>query len=81
MTAVGQEARVGMTADEVYSKIDWEGGIYGALQYGLSARDIADPDLARAWDELSTRFNHVDEEARGFMRILEGKALSEQRSV
>lgn len=70
-----------MTADEVYSKIDWEGGVYGALQYGLSANDIADEDLARGWDELSRRFNVVDEEARGFMRLLESRVLAEQNSL
>lgn len=39
---------------EVANKVDSEGGIIDALVWGLSAEDIADPELADAWRELET---------------------------
>jgi hypothetical protein len=32
------------------------GGILGALEYGLAADDIADPELANAWRQLEDRY-------------------------
>jgi len=33
-------------------KIRWEGGVMGALDYGLKPDDIGDPELRAAWQEL-----------------------------
>ncbi len=33
-------------------KINWEGGVLAALDYGLLPEDIADHDLRAAWAEL-----------------------------
>ncbi len=45
-----------MTPREFAGKVDWEGGIVSALEYGLHARSLADtPDagpLREAWAEL-----------------------------
>jgi hypothetical protein len=43
-----------MTEEEFINKIAWEGGIIGALTYGLRASDLADQDsdLAKAWRHL-----------------------------
>ena len=34
------------------SKIQWEGGVIGALEYGLKPDDIGDPELRAAWQQL-----------------------------
>jgi len=33
-------------------KVDWEGGVLGALQYGVTCDDIADAALARRWAKI-----------------------------
>lgn len=33
-------------------KIEWEGGVLDALQYGIHASDIDDPELRALWAEL-----------------------------
>ena len=38
-----------MTTARLAQKIEWEGGVLGALEYGIMAEDIADPALAAAW--------------------------------
>jgi hypothetical protein len=30
-------------------KVDWEGGLLAALQYGVRSEQIADPELAAKW--------------------------------
>ena len=43
-----------MTEEEFANKIEWEGGIIGALEYGLRAKDLADrnSELYTAWKDL-----------------------------
>ena len=40
-----------MSLADVKAKVEWEGGIGAALNYGLRAEDIADPALAKLWAE------------------------------
>jgi hypothetical protein len=43
------------------SKIDWEGGVYGALEYGLTARDYDLPKhLVDSWNEIRELFEDID---------------------
>jgi hypothetical protein len=43
-----------MTEDQFAAKVEHEGGILEALQYGLRASDLKDPnsELGKAWAEL-----------------------------
>jgi hypothetical protein len=41
-----------MTPGEVSYKIDWEGGIFEALDYGLKSSDIEPGALRDAWLKL-----------------------------
>jgi len=38
-----------MTNDELRAKVDWEGGVQEAIQYGIMAEDIDDPKVAELW--------------------------------
>ncbi len=44
------------------SKIGWEGGIGGALEYGISEDDIPEGhgELAAAWADLRAAYNKVE---------------------
>jgi hypothetical protein len=33
-------------------KVNWEGGVLGALQYGVRSAEITDPDLAERWAKI-----------------------------
>lgn len=45
-----------MNNQELANKIDWEGGFYGALQYGIDPRYIQDKEMRELWVELQARF-------------------------
>lgn len=53
-----------MSAVEFANKIEWEGGVVGALDYGLRASDL-DPDepdsaeLRQTWAELEDKYSDV----------------------
>jgi hypothetical protein len=42
--------------DGLAQKIRWEGGLLAALDYGIKARDIADPELAALWRRLERAY-------------------------
>lgn len=42
-------------------KIDWEGGVYGSLEYGLDTRDYELPKhLVDMWNEIRDSFSELD---------------------
>jgi gamma-glutamyl:cysteine ligase YbdK (ATP-grasp superfamily) len=47
-----------MSPNEFVAKLDWEGGIFAALEYGLKASHLEDKDsdLAVAWDALEKKW-------------------------
>lgn len=47
-----------MTDEEFANKVDYEGGIFSALEYGLSAEDIKDKEgaLYTSWLELEAKY-------------------------
>lgn len=56
------------------AKIDWEGGVYGALDYGLTAADYDLPkDVADKWLEIRELFTDLEELVHDF-DILADKA-------
>jgi hypothetical protein len=40
-------------------KIRWEGGLWAALEYGLKAERIADPELAELWARLERGYREM----------------------
>lgn len=52
-----------LTARALADAIDWEGGVRGALDYGVTADDIAEvapPDVVEAWAALEASQVHMD---------------------
>lgn len=45
--------------DELQDKIDWEGGILAAIEYGIYSTDIADPKIAKLWDEAVALYDEL----------------------
>jgi len=65
-----------MTDAQFAGKIDWEGGIIGALDYGLSADDLENQDgeLATAWRKIEELYRPVIElgvEIEGILEDIE----------
>lgn len=52
-----------MTKEEFATKVDWEGGIQDALDYGLHATDLDDvpenSELRRLWAALELNHKHI----------------------
>jgi len=49
------------TAQEFANKILWEGGIYGALDYGLDANDYdLPPSVVSAWRDAREGFKQLE---------------------
>lgn len=59
-----------MTMARLARKIDWEGGVEGAIRYGIRSDQIADPDLAERWRELEQLYAEVEPRLRGVERRL-----------
>jgi hypothetical protein len=57
VTATGRN----MTDEEFANKVDYEGGPFGALDYGMRAEDIKNQDgeLYTAWLELETKYDEL----------------------
>jgi hypothetical protein len=54
---VGKGERLNMDQDALAKKVRWEGGLWAALEYGIRAEDIADPELATLWAKLERIFS------------------------
>ena len=46
----------GMTRAELAAKVEYEGGTFAALEYGIRSDDIADPEIAALWRDLEERY-------------------------
>lgn len=62
-----------MSAEDILSKIEWEGGLAAALDYGLKAGDLSDearrdhPDFAAAWDAVCAAWaDHFESASTAF---------------
>ena len=51
-------------------KIQWEGGVMGALNYGLKPDDIGDPELRAAWGHLQQVHAQLQPLIQDFERCL-----------
>ncbi|WP_194904812.1 hypothetical protein [Catenulispora rubra] len=53
------------SGDDVRNKIDWEGGVWGALCWGLTAEDL--PEQYREdWQSMAELYQELDERADAF---------------
>jgi hypothetical protein len=55
-----------LTARRFAEKVAWEGGIVGALDYGLRSEDTDDPELSAAWAALEEPFDAL---VKGMSRV------------
>lgn len=54
-----------MTEDEFLGKVEWEGGVVDALEYGLHAEVLLDQNT-----ELASRWRALEQEWRWFQNFL-----------
>lgn len=62
-----------MNEERFASKVEYEGGIFDALDYGLRSTDLddQDSDLAVAWEALEKAFDNMRPALAEVERILE----------
>jgi hypothetical protein len=46
--------RYAMSLGRLAKKVEWEGGVLEAVQYGVTSDQIEDPELAAAWKEIES---------------------------
>lgn len=57
--------------EDFVGKIDWEGGLTGALDYGLSTDDYDIPeDVAEKWDEITEFFDEFESLSGEFWALI-----------
>lgn len=58
---------------DLLSKIYWEGGIFGALEYGIREGDMPDGDteLQDAWSDLQSSYEIYHEKEELMMDLLD----------
>lgn len=58
---------------DLASKIEWEGGIFEALDYGIKAEDMpeGDTELTAAWTELRAAYDRAAKLAEKVEALLE----------
>ena len=45
-----------MNRDRLATKVEWEGGVLAAIEYGIRSNMIEDKDLRAVWKELEERY-------------------------
>ena len=60
-----------LTRDELAHKVEWEGGAFEALRYGIRSRDIDDPEVAALWREMETLYERISPVAWRIDSLLE----------
>jgi hypothetical protein len=68
------EKSLGLDRQLLAHKVQWEGGVLGALQYGIQSDQIADPELARAWAEIERLYGQLAPKVADLERRLERAA-------
>lgn len=59
-----------MTEKDFAAKIEWEGGIPDALEYGLKSEDCEPGELRNAWKDLEDRWKTLQKPMSVVERIL-----------
>lgn len=60
-----------MTEHDFAAKVEWEGGITDALDYGLKAEDCEPGDLRTAWEKLELQWAAIQEEMDDVQEVLD----------
>lgn len=63
-----------MTESDFISKIDWEGGIIGALEYGLTADDVEPGSMRDAWRKLDELWAPMEDAIADVQAIIDEAA-------
>jgi len=48
-----------LTLARLANKVDWEGGILEAIEYGVTREHIADPEVAELWGRLEALYSEM----------------------
>lgn len=56
---MGKKTDKPMTEAEFSQKVAWEGGVFGALEYGLKADDCEPGPLRDAWYNLELSYERI----------------------
>jgi hypothetical protein len=59
-----------MSPRELARKVEWEGGIIGALEYGIRSGEIDDPEVAALWRGMETIYDQLRPCVRAANRLL-----------
>ena len=49
-----------MSIKDVADKVDWEGGVIAAIDWGISSEDIDNQSLAKLWAEVENAYAAID---------------------
>lgn len=56
---------------DLAAKVDWEGGIFEALEYGITADEMPDDELRVLWADLERRYSEAQETLTAIFDILD----------
>jgi hypothetical protein len=64
--------------EELANKIEWEGGIIDALDYGIKTENMpeGDTELAEAWGKLEAAYHELTPLTDAVEKLLEDRPLS-----
>ncbi len=48
-----------MSTRELARKVQWEGGVISALEYGIRSDEIDDPELAALWRNMENLYDQL----------------------
>lgn len=61
-----------MTESDFASKVEWEGGVFEALDYGLKPADVVEGPVREAWTRLYQLWQQISPIADEVSRLLDG---------
>jgi hypothetical protein len=70
-----------MNPAQLRNKIDWEGGVVEAMDYGIRDSDIDDEDLSELWYEMQVEWDVLSANISDFMDLLNSKLDDSDLSI
>jgi hypothetical protein len=68
-----------LSTGRLAQKVDWEGGVLEAIQYGVKAAEIEDPAIARRWKRLEQLWLKMEPDLVTLARTL--RTAQEERAA
>ena len=59
-----------MNAQGLARKVEWEGGVIAALEYGIRSEEIDDPELSALWHRMETLYDQLRPCVRAANRLM-----------